>query len=73
MIHLKGSLKENGGMSHPAFFNCSFIITVGEIMVLCYSSKECKIFIGKYSSAYINASGDLVECFFPPLIAIIFT
>lgn len=39
MIHLKGSLKENGGMSHPAFFNCSFIITVGEIMVLCYSSK----------------------------------
>lgn len=52
-------------MSHPAFSNCSFIITVGEIMVLCYSSKECKIFIGKYSSAYINASGDLGGVFFP--------
>ena len=56
MIHLKGSLKENRGTSHPAFFNCSFIITVGEIMALYYSSKECKIYVGKYNSAYINAS-----------------
>lgn len=39
MIHLKGSLKENRGTSHPAFFNCSFIITVGEITALRYSSK----------------------------------
>lgn len=59
-------------MSHPAFSNCSFIITVGEIMVL-YSSKECKIFIGKYSSAYINAQVKFGGVFFPPLIAIIFT
>lgn len=45
MIHLKGSLRENQGTSHPAFFNCSFIITVGVITALCSSSKQCKIFI----------------------------
>lgn len=39
MIYLKGLLKENRGISYFVFFNCLFIIIVGEITVLRYFFK----------------------------------
>lgn len=74
MIHLKGSLEENQGTSHPAFFNCSFIITVGVITALC-SSKQCKIFILVNIAVHKLVPVEILWSLFPfsPPIAISFT